>query len=96
MDKLHHVSVLIDAAAMTGLKFEDVPDVKLSLREEQCLMWAARGKTYEEIGELTNLSFYSVRSHLDLARLKLHAANLTHAVAMALALGVIRPVALRG
>jgi DNA-binding CsgD family transcriptional regulator len=96
MDKLHHTAVLIDAAAMTGLKFEDLPDVKLSLREEQCLMWAARGKTYEEIGELTNLSFYSVRSHLDLARLKLHGANLTHAVAIALALGVIPPVALRG
>jgi hypothetical protein len=47
--KLHHMSALIDAAAMTGLGVEDTLDVKLSLREEQCLMWAARGKTYEEI-----------------------------------------------
>jgi DNA-binding CsgD family transcriptional regulator len=95
MDKLHHMSALIDSAAMTGLKFEDVPDVKLSLREEQCLMWAARGKTYVEIGEITNLSFYSVRSHLDLARHKLRGANLTHAVAIALALGVIPAIAMR-
>jgi DNA-binding CsgD family transcriptional regulator len=95
MDKLHHASALIDSAAMTGLGFEDVPDVKLSPREEQCLMWAARGKTYEEIGDLTNLSFYSVRSHLDLARSKLHGANLTHAVAIALALGVLPSIALR-
>jgi DNA-binding CsgD family transcriptional regulator len=58
-------------------------------------MWAARGKTYEEIAELTNLSFYSVRSHLDLARHKLRGTNLTHAVAVALALGVIPPITLR-
>jgi len=95
MDKLYHVSALIDAAAMTGLKLEDVADVKLSLREEQCLTWAARGKTYEEIGEITNLSFYSVRSHLDLARHKLHGVNLTHAVALALAHGVIPTLALK-
>jgi DNA-binding CsgD family transcriptional regulator len=95
LDKLHHMSALIDAAAMTGLGVEDTLDVKLSLREEQCLMWAARGKTYEEIGELTNLSFYSVRSHLDIARHKLRGANLTHAVAIALALGVLPPIALR-
>lgn len=95
MVKLHHMSALIDAAAMTGLKLEDVLSVKLSLREEQCLIWAARGKTYEEIGEITNLSFYSVRSHLDMARLKLHGANLTHAVALALAHGVLPPLALR-
>jgi DNA-binding CsgD family transcriptional regulator len=95
MDKLHHMSVLIDSAAMTGVKVDDVPDVKLSLREEQCLIWAARGKTYGEIGEITNLSYYSVRSHLDIARHKLHGTNLTHAVALALALGVIPPERLR-
>ena len=95
LDKLHHMSVLIDSAAMTGAKVDDVPDVKLSLREEQCLMWAARGKTYGEIGEMTDLSYYSVRSHLDIARHKLHGTNLTHAVALALALRVIPPERLR-
>jgi len=96
MDKLYHASALIDSAAMTGLKLEDAPDVNLSLREEECLIWAARGKTYEEIGQITNLSYYSVRSHLDIARHKLHGTNLTHAVAIALALGVLSPMALRG
>jgi DNA-binding CsgD family transcriptional regulator len=94
-DKLHHASALIDSAASTGGKLPDQVDVNLSLREEQCLMWAARGKTYEEIAELTNLSFYSVRSHLDLARHKLRGTNLTHAVAVALALGIIPPITLR-
>jgi hypothetical protein len=42
LGKLNHASALIDSAAMTGVKIEDPPDVKLSLREEQCLIWAAR------------------------------------------------------
>jgi DNA-binding CsgD family transcriptional regulator len=95
MDRLYHAAALIDSAAMTGSKLPDVADVNLSLREEQCLMWAARGKTYEEIGEILNLSFHSVRSHLDIARQKLRGANLTNAVALALTLGVIPPQALR-
>ncbi|HEY6733354.1 MAG TPA: LuxR family transcriptional regulator [Roseiarcus sp.] len=95
LSKLHHASALIDSAAMTGSKLPEISDVNLSLREEQCLIWAARGKTYEEIGEITGLSYYSVRSHLDIARHKLHGANLTNAVAIALAQGVIPPIALR-
>ena len=93
--KLYHASALIDSAAMTGSKLPEISDVNLSLREEQCLIWAARGKTYEEIGEITGLSYYSVRSHLDIARHKLHGTNLTNAVAIALAQGVIPPIALR-
>jgi LuxR family transcriptional regulator, activator of conjugal transfer of Ti plasmids len=95
MDRLYHASALIDSAAIAGAKLPDQLGVNLSLREEQCLMWAARGKTYEEIAEITSLSFYSVRSHLDVARHKLRGTNLTHAVAIALALGVIPPLTLR-
>jgi DNA-binding CsgD family transcriptional regulator len=95
LGKLYRASALIDSAAMTGSKLPEISDVNLSLREEQCLIWAARGKTYAEIGEITGLSYYSVRSHLDIARHKLHGANLTNAVAIALAQGVIPPIALR-
>jgi DNA-binding CsgD family transcriptional regulator len=95
IDKLYHASALIDSAAMTGSKLPEIADINLSLREEQCLIWAARGKTYEEIGQITTLSYYSVRSHLDIARHKLHGTNLTNAVAIALARGVIPPIALR-
>ena len=95
LTKLYHASALIDAAAMAGSKLPEVADISLSLREEQCLIWAAAGKTYEEIGQITNLSYYSVRSHLDVARHKLHGANLTHAVAIAVAMGVISPQAIR-
>ena len=95
LGKLHHASALIDLAAMTGSKLPEISEISLSRREEQCLIWAARGKTYEEIGEITGLSYYSVRSHLDIARHKLHGTNLTNAVAIALAQGVIPPIALR-
>jgi DNA-binding CsgD family transcriptional regulator len=95
IDNLYHASALIDSAAMTASNRLEISDVNLSLREEQCLIWAARGKTYEEIGEITTLSYYSVRSHLDIARHKLHGTNLTNAVAIALARGVIPPIALR-
>ena len=44
MVKLQLISVLIDSAASVNLKLSS-PPVKLSKREEQCLIWAARGKT---------------------------------------------------
>jgi DNA-binding CsgD family transcriptional regulator len=60
---------------------------KLSDREMECLAWAAQGKTYYDIGALTGLSFGSVKTYLDSARLKLNAVNLTHAVALAIVYG---------
>jgi DNA-binding CsgD family transcriptional regulator len=95
--KLKHLSVLIDAAVATiGIKLPLPGEVNLSLREEQCLLWAARGKTYQDIRQILDLSLHSVRAHLDLARHKLHGTNLTHAVAVAVALGVIPEMTLRG
>lgn len=61
----------------------------LSAREYEVLMWAARGKTYNDIGLILNLSFGSVKTYLDATRLKLRATNVTHAVALAFATGLI-------
>lgn len=94
MVKLQLISVLINSAASVNLKLSN-PPVKLSKREEQCLIWAARGKTYQDISEILNISFGSVKSYLDTARHKLNCINLTHAVAVAIACGVIPPKALR-
>jgi DNA-binding CsgD family transcriptional regulator len=94
MTKLQLMSVLIDSAASINLKL-NTPPVSLSKREEQCLIWAARGKTYQDIAEILNLSFGSVKSYLDTARHKLNCINLTHAVAVAVATGVIPAKALR-
>ena len=94
MRGLQLLSVLIDSAANINFKLPPVP-VQLSIREEQCLLWAARGKTYQEIAEILGLAFGSVKTHLDGARHKLRCMNLTHAAAVAFATGVIPAQALK-
>jgi len=94
MTYLQQLSALIDSAASFGLK-QQTSRVQLSSREEQCLVWAARGKTHQEIADILDLSLGSVKSHLDTARHKLHCINLTHAVGVAVATGVIPAEALR-
>ena len=71
---LQLLSVLIDSAANINFKLPPVP-VQLSTREEQCLIWAARGKTYQEIAEILGVAFGSVKTHLDGARHKLRWIN---------------------
>jgi LuxR family transcriptional regulator, quorum-sensing system regulator CinR len=94
MASLQQLSALIDSAAGINSKTPPAP-VQLSRREEQCLIWAARGKTHQEVAEILSLSAGSVKSHLDTARHKLHCINLTHAVGVAVATGVIPASALR-
>jgi DNA-binding CsgD family transcriptional regulator len=57
----------------------------LSARQEECLVWAARGKTYLEIAAILGLTFGSVKTHLDAARHKLRCSTLAHATAVAVA-----------
>lgn len=94
MVRLQHLAVLIDSATAATSKFPK-PSIQLSRREEQCLIWAARGKTQQEIGEILGMSSSSVRSHLDTTRHKLHCINLTHAVGVAIATGVLPADALK-
>ncbi len=94
MTSLQQLSALIDSAAGIDAKLPP-SSVQLSPREEQCLIWAARGKTYQEIADILSLSMGSVKTHLDTSRHKLRCVNLTHAVAVAVATGVIPPAALR-
>ena len=94
MAKLQLLSVLIDSAANINFN-PPSPDVRLSRREEQCMIWAARGKTYQEIAEILDLTFGSVKTHLDTARYKLRCMNLAHAVGVAVATGVIPAKALQ-
>jgi DNA-binding CsgD family transcriptional regulator len=94
MRNLQQLSALIDSAEGVDRKLQKSP-VQLSEREEQCLIWAARGKTQQEVAEILDLSLGSVKTHLDTARRKLHCKNLTHAVGVAVAAGVI-PAAILG
>ncbi len=93
MVKLQRLSALIDSAA--DVKWKPLPSVTLSKGEWQCLVWAAKGKTYQEIAEIMNLGFGGVKAILDTARNKLHCMNLTHAIAVAIATGVIPAAALQ-
>src|SRR5262249_24949478 len=63
--------------------------IALSPREMECLTWAAKGKTYSDIAAILGLSFATVKVYLDASRYKLHASNLVHAAAIAVARGLI-------
>ncbi|MGY2051147.1 LuxR family transcriptional regulator [Methylobacterium sp. JK268] len=60
------------------------PPINLSPRELDCLRWKACGKTDWETAKILGISEKTVRFYIDLARVKLNAANVTHAVAKAL------------
>jgi DNA-binding CsgD family transcriptional regulator len=62
----------------------------LTPRELECLTWAARGRTTEEIAALLHRSSETIEFHLSNAMLKLAANNRAHAVAIACVRGMIR------
>ena len=95
MSRLRTLSCLLFVASGRNIKLA-TRSVSLSKREQQALIWAARGKKVAETALLMGISYSSVRTYLESARLKLGCENVTHAVAAALATGVIPSQALRG
>ncbi len=65
--------------------------VDLRAREVETLTWAARGKTFAEIGEILSLSSRTVEFHLENARRKLGVATRTQALIKAAAGHLIHP-----
>lgn len=65
--------------------------VGLREREVETLTWAARGKTFWEIGEIMGLSKRTVEFHLENARRKLGVATRTQALIKAVAGHLIHP-----
>jgi DNA-binding CsgD family transcriptional regulator len=63
----------------------------LSPREREILLWSCRGKTFADTAAILGLSTASIRTHLDHARYKLNAVNITHAAAVAVAVGIFTP-----
>jgi LuxR family transcriptional regulator, activator of conjugal transfer of Ti plasmids len=61
----------------------------LTQRERQCLAWASRGKTMEEIAMILDVTSRAVKFHLDNARRNLAASTVTHAVALAVRHGLL-------
>lgn len=63
----------------------------LSLRERECLLWVSRGLSSKEIAVRIGLSPRTVDFHLAKAMGRLGVATRSHAVARAMALGLLEP-----
>jgi DNA-binding CsgD family transcriptional regulator len=63
----------------------------LTLREQECLRWAADGKTSWEISQLLKLSERTINFHLNNAMIKLDVSTRQHAIAKAVLRGLITP-----
>lgn len=68
-----------------------VGPVELTGREKETLLWAAEGKSAEEIGKILSISERTVVFHLQNATRKLGVTNRRQAVARAVSLGIVRP-----
>jgi DNA-binding response OmpR family regulator len=65
--------------------------IALAPRERETLTWAARGKTFNEIGDILGLSRRTVEFHLDNARRKLGVPTRTQALIKATVGQLIEP-----
>ena len=61
----------------------------LTPREREVLAWSAEGKSAAEIAEILGIGKRTVDGHADNAIRKLGASNRTHAVALAIRLGLV-------
>lgn len=69
----------------------DMPTEKLARREIEVMTLTAVGKTRPEISQILCLSKETVKDYIVRSCRKLHAVNKTHAVALAVTLGLITP-----
>ena len=67
------------------------PTRRLTSREVQVMTQTAYGDNRGEISSMLGITRQTVKSHLDRVRMKLSARNRTHAVTVALVLGLINP-----
>lgn len=65
--------------------------IDLTVREKECLLWAAEGKTGNEIADILNISERTVTFHLQNASQKMGASNRQHAISRAISTGLIIP-----
>lgn len=63
----------------------------LTIREQECLRWAADGKTSWEISQLLGISERTVNFHLNNSMIKMDVCNRQHAIARAILQGLINP-----
>lgn len=62
----------------------------LSKRETQVLEWMSRGKSNWEIGQILNVSMYTVKNHVSNIIKKLEVNNRQHAIVKGIELGLVK------
>jgi len=82
---------LHDSLAGCDAQAEQAPDLVLSPRQRECLLWASRGLSTKQIAERLTLSDAVVHEYLGGAKRKLGCATRSHAVARAVQLDLIKP-----
>jgi len=89
--ELHFAAIYAQACirALAPDKCRDVDRPCLSLRERECLEWAAMGKSDWEIGEILSISARTAGSHIERAKQKYGVATRIQAVVIALQCGSI-------
>jgi DNA-binding CsgD family transcriptional regulator len=79
------------ASARWRPRYESTPNAsRLSSRESEVLHWLAYGKSGPEIAIILGISTCTVRIHIQSVKRKLDAANIPHAVYLALTRGILR------
>lgn len=68
---------------------DETVDLLLSKREQECLMWMAKGRSNNDIAQILELSERTIKFHVKNILLKLNASNRTEAVAIAARTGWI-------
>ncbi len=61
----------------------ELADMVFSRREQECMLWMAKGRSNAEIGEILGISERTVKFHVANLMKKLNAANRTEAIAIA-------------
>lgn len=95
ISNLQKLSGLIDSAASISRQSKQL-SVNLSAIEEQCVILAAKGKNYNHVAEVLDISSTEVQLYLDTARHKLNCVNVPQAIAVAIATGAIPAAAVNG
>ncbi len=91
----HHAHLLglsLHAALVRLINDSEAPEApKLTLRQQECLAWTARGKTGWEIGEILGIAESTVVYHLQEAATRLGVFGKHHAAIRAISLRLVVP-----
>jgi DNA-binding CsgD family transcriptional regulator len=88
---LHLIALYYHAAFEKRSRAQQLPQIFLTMRERECLLWASRGKTIPETGEILAISGETVKFHLRNVMQKFGVYNKQHAVVKGIIMGLIHP-----